>query len=89
MAALESLAVAALAQGRQACAGRLMGAVGALREALELPGPDWWRCPREPGSVKPYRAASLDPRFAAAWAEGRAMPLAQAVQYAQEEQSPA
>jgi tetratricopeptide (TPR) repeat protein len=84
LAALESLAVAALAQGWKARTGRLMGAVGALREALGLSGPDWWRCPRE-RMGEAVRAASLDQAFAAAWAEGRAMSLAQAIQFAREE----
>ena len=85
LAALESVAVAALAQGRKGRAGRLMGAVGALCEALEWPGPDWWRCsPRADGGSR-VRAMSLDQAFAAAWAAGRDMPLEVAIQFALEE----
>jgi dsDNA-binding SOS-regulon protein len=58
LAALESLAVAALAQERKEHAARLLGAVEALREALKLSGPDWWRRPRE----RMADAAAVGPR---------------------------
>ena len=47
LAVLESLAVTALAQEQTGRAARLMGAVEGLRAALGLPGPYWWRRPRE------------------------------------------
>jgi hypothetical protein len=90
LAALESLALAALATGpdtREAggdYAARLLGAVEALREALALPGPDWWRRPGE-RIRETVRAAALEPECAAAWAEGRAMSLEQALARALEE----
>jgi predicted ATPase/class 3 adenylate cyclase len=99
LAALESLAVAALAQGpgggdprsggagpRGAAGGeqaaRLLGAVEARREAV---GCDpRWRRPKE-RIDEAVRAASLKPEFAAAWAEGRAMSLEQALAFASQE----
>ena len=82
-AALESLAVAALAQGKKEHAARLVGGVEALREALGLPAPDWWRRPSE-RIAEAVRAASLEQEFAAAWAQGQAMTLEQAVAFALE-----
>ena len=81
LAALESLAVAALAQGRNERAARLLGAVESLREALKLAVPHWWRGPRE-RMGDAVRAASLGQTFAAAWAEGRTMSLEGACAYA-------
>jgi tetratricopeptide (TPR) repeat protein len=83
LAALESLAVAALAEGQKERAARLLGAVEALHEALELPGPDRWRRPRE-RMRDAVRAVSLEEAFAEAWTEGRAMSLAEAMTYAAE-----
>jgi predicted ATPase/DNA-binding SARP family transcriptional activator len=78
LAALESLAAVALAQGRKERAARLSGAVEALREAWRLPGPHWWRRPRERiGAV--MRAGSGDEAFAESWAAGRAMSIEQAI----------
>jgi tetratricopeptide (TPR) repeat protein len=85
LAALESLAVAAFAQGRKAGAARLFGAVEAQREARELSGPGWWRRPRERVG-EAVRAAALGQEFAAAWAEGRAMSLEAAVAFALSEE---
>jgi hypothetical protein len=80
---LESLAVAALAQGQQGRAARLMGAVEALRGALGLSGPDWWQRPRERiGDA--VRAAALAPEFAGAWAEGQGVSLDEAAAFAVE-----
>jgi hypothetical protein len=90
LTALESLGAAALAQGRKECAARLLGAVEALCEDLgPLQGAYWWRRnaavdPRE-RMGEAARAASLVQEFAAAWAEGRAMNLEEAVKYALEE----
>jgi tetratricopeptide (TPR) repeat protein len=84
LAALENLGMVALAQGQKARAARLLGAAEALREALGLHGPDWWRRPRERVG-EAVRGASLKEAFAAAWAEGRAMRLEEAGRYASEE----
>jgi tetratricopeptide (TPR) repeat protein len=81
---LESLGVAALAEGRKEHAARLLGAVAALREARELPAAPWWHRPRERFS-EAVRAASLEQAFGAAWAEGKAMALEQAIRCALEE----
>jgi hypothetical protein len=83
LAALESLALAALAQGKKEHAARLLGGVEALREALGLPAPHWWRRPRA-RMGEAVRAACLDQEFAAAWAEGQAMALDDAIQCALE-----
>jgi predicted ATPase/DNA-binding SARP family transcriptional activator len=84
LAALENLAVAAWAHGRQERAARLMGAVEAQREALELPGADWWRRPRERIGAA-MRGALGEPAFAAAWEAGRALSLAEAMSDALDE----
>lgn len=78
LVALEGVAAAALAQGRKEHAARLLGAIEAQREALKLHGPDWWRRPRE-RIADAVRAASLEQAFAAAWAEGRALSLEEAI----------
>jgi hypothetical protein len=85
LAALESLGLAALAQGRKDHAARLMGAVEAQREACRSL-PWWWRRPEE-RIGEAVRAAALEQEFAAAWAEGRAMTLVQAIRYAMEDGS--
>jgi predicted ATPase/class 3 adenylate cyclase len=102
LAALESLAVAELAQeppgpgphnappappARKAGserAARLAATAAAHRRALKLLGPHHWIRPKE-RVEEAVRAASLEQGFAAAWAEGRAMPLEQAIAYALEE----
>src|SRR5262249_23321490 len=78
---LESLGVAALAEGRNEHAAQLLGAAAALREALELPAAPWWRHPRE-RIREAARAASLEQEFAAAWAAGRALSLDEAIEHA-------
>jgi non-specific serine/threonine protein kinase len=89
LAALESLAAAALMPGPHASeasrerAARLAGAVAAQREALGPPRPDWWLRRRE-RITEAMRAASLKKELAAAWAEGRALSLEQAVAIAAE-----
>jgi hypothetical protein len=88
LAGLESLAAAALVQKREERTARLMGAVEALRDALKLCGPDSWRRPKA-RMRDAVRAASLKEALAAAWAEGRAMSLEEAVRYALEDQHPA
>jgi predicted ATPase len=83
LAVLDSLAVAALAQGRPEEAARLMGAAVAQREALGVYGRDHWLPFRERIEAA-VRAASLEQEYAAAWAEGRALSLEQAVRVALE-----
>jgi tetratricopeptide (TPR) repeat protein len=83
LAAVESLAVAALAWREGERAARLMGAAEALRQALRLPAPSHWRRPRE-RIEEAVRAAALEQELAVAWAEGRAMSLDQAIEYALE-----
>jgi predicted ATPase/class 3 adenylate cyclase/Tfp pilus assembly protein PilF len=78
LAALESLAVAAFSQGRKERAARLLAAAEAQREGLGLPGPHWWRRPRE-RIGEAVREASLQQEFAAAWAAGRALSLDEAI----------
>ena len=59
-------------------AARLIGAAEALRAALGVDGPAWWRRQRA-RMAEAVRAAALDPVFAAAWAAGRAMSFGQAI----------
>jgi predicted ATPase/class 3 adenylate cyclase len=89
LAALESLAGAALLQGRKERAARLAGAVAAQREALGPLRPDWWLRPREwlrsrERIEEAVRAASLEREFAAAWVAGRGLSLDEAVAFALE-----
>jgi predicted ATPase/DNA-binding SARP family transcriptional activator len=81
LAALESMAMVALAQGRKERAARLIAATEALRETLGLPGRKWWLRPRE-RMAEAVRTASLDQELAAAWAKGRAMSLEEAIRFA-------
>jgi predicted ATPase/class 3 adenylate cyclase len=62
-------------------AARLLGAVAALRQAVGIPVPTYAQAEYDRG-VAAARAALGDEVFAAAWAEGRAMTLDQAVAYA-------
>jgi hypothetical protein len=57
--------------------------VEALREALALRGPDWWRRPRE-RIAEAVRAGALAQEFAGAWAEGQGVSLDEAVVFALE-----
>jgi hypothetical protein len=84
LAAVESIGGAALTQRQNERAARLLAAVEALREALSLPGPDWWRRPRE-RIGEAMRVVSLQEAFAAAWAAGRALSLDEAITYALDE----
>jgi tetratricopeptide (TPR) repeat protein len=75
---LELLAAIAAAQGQARRGARLLAAAEGLREALGTPlppveRPDVERC------VAAARAALGEAEFAAAWAEGRAMSLEEAV----------
>ncbi len=85
---LGSLAALAAAQGGRRLgaerAARLHGAAEALREAIGAPLPLSERAGYE-RTVSDTRAALGEEAFAAAWGEGRAMTLEQAVAYALEE----
>jgi tetratricopeptide (TPR) repeat protein len=83
LAALESLVVAALAQGRKEYAARLMGAAEARRQPVALLGADWWRRPRE-RIGEAVHAALSEQEFAVAWSEGAAMSLEAAIELALE-----
>jgi tetratricopeptide (TPR) repeat protein len=83
---LEKLAGVAGAQGQPERAARLLGAAEALRQASQAPmgAPD--RADYE-HFVAAARAGLDEASFAAAWAQGRAMTLEQAVTYALEEKT--
>jgi predicted ATPase/DNA-binding SARP family transcriptional activator len=82
---LEGFASLAARQGQRERAARLLGAAEASREAMDY---NWWPplfrvWPER--ALADVRAALGEEPLAAAWAEGRAMPLDQAVAYALEE----
>ena len=83
---LESLAFIAAAQGHSLRAARLLGAAEVVREAAKAA---MARREREEYErvVAEVRARLDQATFAAAWAEGRAMPLEQAIEYALDEAS--
>jgi hypothetical protein len=78
---LEGLAGVAAAQVRPGRTARLCGAAEALREAIGTP---IWPVdrPTYERDVATMRAQLDEATFVAAWAEGRAMPLEQAIAYA-------
>jgi len=78
-----ALANIARAQGDPERAARLLGAAEALREAVGIPVEPFRRADYD-RDVAAVRAALSAATFAAAWAQGRAMPLEQAVAYARE-----
>ncbi len=78
---LDGLAGVACAQGRHEQAARLFGAAETLRETLGRQ-PLWEDQADHDQRVASTRDALGDVVFAAAWAEGRAMTLEQAVEYA-------
>ncbi len=80
-ACLEGLAAVAGAQGNAARAVRLWSAAGAIREAIGAPLPPVDR-PHQETALAGLRAALGATTFEATWAEGRAMPLEQAIAYA-------
>jgi tetratricopeptide (TPR) repeat protein len=82
---LEGLAEVALTQGRSARAARLWGAAGALREAIRSHPSRSDRSNPGHESVLAARSRLNEAAWEAAWAEGRAMTLEQAVAYALEE----
>lgn len=75
------LARVAVAERQRVRAARLVGAVAHWQETISRPMPEFLR--EEYGrSVSAARAALEADAFTAAWAEGRAMTLDQAIQYA-------
>jgi len=78
---LYGLAAVSACQGQPERAARLLGAAESLREAIDysLPLPDQTDYERSLASV---RAALSDAAFAETWAEGRAMTLKRAVEFA-------
>jgi non-specific serine/threonine protein kinase len=80
---LERLAGAACGQGQWERAARLFGAAEALREAIDVPRPPADR-PDLERSLVALRAGLDERALAAAWAEGRALTLEQAVAVALE-----
>jgi tetratricopeptide (TPR) repeat protein len=77
---LAAIAGPVAAQGHPEAAARLLGASEALMEALDIdmPASDWSTLDR---SVEAVREQLDEATFDAAWAEGRAMSLEQAVSY--------
>ena len=79
---LEALAELVGSRGRKEQAARLYGAAEALREAIgDFPLQDYHRDAYDQ-SVAALRAGLGEEAFAAAWAEGRAMSVEDAVEYA-------
>jgi hypothetical protein len=76
--ALEVLAWSVLAQAQPERAARVGGAAEALREVLGIPlRPELQAA--HPAAVQAMRAVLGEAAFAAAWAEGRMLPLEEAV----------
>jgi non-specific serine/threonine protein kinase len=80
---LEPLAWSAVVQEQPGRAARLGGAAETLREAIGAPLAPEYRLGHDQ-AVQAMRAALGDEVFAAAWAEGRALPLEQAIALALE-----
>jgi non-specific serine/threonine protein kinase len=78
---LERLAGVAGGQGRPDRAVRLLGAAEAVRRSIGSPLPDADRSDYE-GNVTAARAALGEEAFATGWAEGRAMTLEEAIEFA-------
>ncbi len=85
---LEGLAVVANARGEAERSGRLIGAAEGLHEAVGVPVYLYYEPHRSryERTVSAVRSQLGEEAFEAAWAEGRAMTLEQAVAYALEEQ---
>jgi predicted ATPase/class 3 adenylate cyclase/DNA-binding SARP family transcriptional activator len=79
---LEAMAQLAVAQRQYERMARLFGAAEALREAIHMPLPLVDRADYD--GVAEARQVLDEATFAAAWAEGRAMPLEEAVAFALE-----
>jgi hypothetical protein len=82
---LGDLAAVVVALGQPLRGARLGGVAEALREALGVPLAPAARSNQDQ-AVQAMRAALGEEAFAAAWAEGRAMPLEEAVALALEAQ---
>jgi tetratricopeptide (TPR) repeat protein len=80
---LESLAWVAVARGRPQQAARLGGGAEALLETLSVPLPPEQQAVHD-RAVQAMRAALGEDAFAAAWAEGRALPLEEVIALALE-----
>ena len=78
---IESLAGVAGEQGQLERAARLYGAVEALREAINVPAPIFFRFEHDP-NVAAVRAGLGEDTFEAARAEGRAMTMEEAIEFA-------
>ncbi|MFQ5808876.1 MAG: tetratricopeptide repeat protein, partial [Armatimonadota bacterium] len=78
---LEELGGISGAQGEPEVAARLLGASEALREAIKAPVPPDDREEYD-SDVATVRAAMDEAAFAAAWSEGRAMTMEEAIAYA-------
>ena len=78
---IELLALCAAAQGKPERTARLLGTASFLREAIGAPLPPAARADHERG-ITEARAALNEKAFTAAWSEGQAMTLKQAVAYA-------
>lgn len=82
---LEGLAKIASAEGNAERAARILGAAEALRQAANLPLPPSERTDYE-HDITALRAKLDEAAFSNVWAEGRAMTMEQAVEYALAEQ---
>jgi predicted ATPase/class 3 adenylate cyclase/Tfp pilus assembly protein PilF len=82
---LEGFADLAGVQGQPRRVARLFGAAEGLREAVGAPLPPSVRADYD-GKVAAVRASLGEAELARAWAEGRAMTLEQAIEYALEEE---
>lgn len=78
---LDAVAEALRAQGRPEPAARLLGAAGAVREAISVPVPLCERADRE-ASLSRARAELGEASFEATFSEGRAMSTERAIEYA-------
>ena len=83
--ALEGLAEVVSRQGAVARSARLLGAANGLRQAVAVPLPPAAR-KRLERLLGTLRAQISEAAWTAAWAEGRAMSLEQAVAYALEQE---
>jgi tetratricopeptide (TPR) repeat protein len=80
--ALERFATLAAATGQSETVARLLGAAEALREVIQLPLPPVDHTEYYDRLVEETRIALGEKRYAAVWAEGRAMSLEDAIQFA-------
>jgi hypothetical protein len=83
---LEGLATIARLESRGDLAARLLGSAAALREAIGAPLPSAERTDYD-RDVAAVRAQLGEAAFAKAWAEGRAMTLEPAIDYALKERT--